>query len=78
MHIPKPVLEAVDRRARHLKISRNRFIVRALEKELSAESEWSNGFFEELSQAEPDDVAAIDEMMKAIKSKRTRKRAPKL
>ena len=36
IHIPKPLLAAVDRKARTLKISRNRLIVRALEKELTA------------------------------------------
>jgi metal-responsive CopG/Arc/MetJ family transcriptional regulator len=46
IHIPKPVLEAVDRKARALKMSRNRLILRALEREFTPGSDWSPGFFE--------------------------------
>lgn len=78
VHIPKMVLDKIDRRARTLKISRNRFIVRTLEKELARESEWTPGFFDELAQIEPDDAAAVEEMTASITAKRTRKRAPSL
>ena len=42
VHIPKPLLVAVDRRARALKISRNRLIVQALEREVTEGSTWSS------------------------------------
>jgi Ribbon-helix-helix protein, copG family len=74
VHIPRPILEAVDRRARRLKMSRNRFIVRALEREISDETHWSPGFFERLAETRPEDAATVDEMLDAITQMRTRKR----
>jgi hypothetical protein len=46
VHIPKLLLDAVDRRARALKVSRNRFIVRTLEQEIAERKDWSPGFFD--------------------------------
>ena len=63
IHIPKPLLEAVDRKARALKISRIRLIVRALESELTIGSDWSPGFFEQLGTVAPETVAAVDELL---------------
>jgi len=78
VHLPKPLLEAVDRRARRLKISRNRFIVQALQKELARETEWSPGFFEQFERIDKDDAVAIDEMLAAIRSNRTSKKPHRL
>jgi metal-responsive CopG/Arc/MetJ family transcriptional regulator len=78
LHIPKPLLDEVDRRARRLKMSRNRFIVRAIEREVAAETEWSPGFFEKLAQVSLEEAAAVDEMMDAIRAGRTRKGPPNL
>jgi len=52
VHIPKPLLVAVDRKARTLKISRNRLIVQALEREVAHDSNWSPDFFERLESPE--------------------------
>jgi len=71
IHIPGPVLAAVDRRARALRISRNRFIVRAVEKALAKEAEWSPDFFDSLSELERTDAGAVDEMLVAIRDART-------
>lgn len=76
MHIPKPLLEAADRRARKLGVSRNRLIVRALEKELGAGTDWSAGFFERLRAPEPGIDRAADEMLAAILAGR-RSKPPK-
>ncbi|MBI4703801.1 MAG: ribbon-helix-helix protein, CopG family [Deltaproteobacteria bacterium] len=73
LHIPKPLIDAVDRRARALQISRNRFIVGAIERELERRSDWSPGFFADLADVEPEDVEAVDEMLAAIRMARTRK-----
>src|SRR5262249_31737389 len=70
VHIPKSLLEAVDRRARALRISRNRLIVRALEHELMQSSDWSPGFFEQLSAVDDKTAAAVDEMRAAIRAAR--------
>jgi metal-responsive CopG/Arc/MetJ family transcriptional regulator len=73
IHIPKPLLEAVDRKARALKMSRNRLIVRALERELKPGADWSPGFFERLATVEPKTVAAVDEMLSSVRKARTSK-----
>jgi len=78
VHIPKPLLAEVDRRARELGVSRNRVIVRALESELRARSEWSPGFFEHLASQGPRHAGEVDEMLRTIREARTRKRAPSL
>jgi hypothetical protein len=73
VHIPKPVLDAADRRAKALGISRNRLIVRALERELADASAWTPGFFEALEHSEPGDDAAVDDMLAAIRRGRSTK-----
>jgi metal-responsive CopG/Arc/MetJ family transcriptional regulator len=77
IHIPKPLLDAVDRKARALKMSRNRLIVRALEKELAQGGDWSEGFLEQLSAVDSDTVAAVDEMLAAVRQAR-RSKPPRL
>ena len=74
VHIPSGLLEEVDRRARVLGISRNRLIVRALEREVFAATEWSPGFFETLTAVRPADAEAIDEMLIGIAKGRLSKR----
>ncbi len=76
VHIPKLLLDAADRRARKLGVSRNRLIVRALEKELGAGTGWSSGFFERLRAREAGVDQAAGEMLTAILSGR-RSKPPK-
>ena len=78
LHIPKALLSAVDRRARKLKMSRNRFVVRTLEQALATDVAWSPGFFDELRAVEPDVAALADEVLGTIHAKRTRKGPPAL
>ena len=63
IHIPKPLLEAVDRKARALKVSRDRLIVQAIEKELAPGADWSPGFFEQLREVDADTAAAVDDLL---------------
>jgi predicted transcriptional regulator len=77
VHIPKPLLEAVDRRARAMNVSRNKLIVQALERELTAGADWPPGFFEVLAKADAELVGAVDEMSKAITFARMLKGAPR-
>jgi predicted transcriptional regulator len=76
IHLPKSLLDAVDRRAKAQRMSRNRFIVRALEKELDRAGDWSPGFFETLAEVEPGDDAVVGEMLEAIRTAR-RSRSPR-
>ena len=78
VHLPKPLLDAVDRRARALRISRNQLVRRALEREVSEASDWSAGFFERLRQGSAEGDAAVDEMIKAIRKNRRSKAPPRL
>ena len=78
IHLPQPLLEAVDRRARALRISRNRLIVRALEREIEAGADWSLEFFARLGAADAATVDAVDDMLTAIRSSRRSKRPVKL
>jgi predicted transcriptional regulator len=79
VHLPAALLERVDKRARRLKLSRNQYIRRALERMIEGETAWSDRFLEALRQAEQDtdSHAVIDEMMYGI-ARRSRKRPPKL
>ena len=77
VHIPKPLLSAVDRKARLLGISRNRLIVRALEREM-AEPSWSPGFFDRLLAVDDRTVREVDVMEAAIHAGRRSKPALKL
>ena len=78
VHLPKPLLDAVDRRARALRISRNRLIMLALERELTEGSDWSEGFFEELAAPDASTARAADEMLRAIQAGRTSKEPRRL
>jgi hypothetical protein len=73
VHIPKQLLAAVDRKARALKMSRNRLILRALERELKPGPDWSPGFFERLSAVDSETVAAVDELLAAVRQARKSK-----
>ena len=67
------MLEAADRRARKLGVSRNRLIIRALERELGAGVDWTPGFFERLRAREAGIERAADEMLAAIRAGRRSK-----
>jgi hypothetical protein len=78
IHLPKPLLDAVGRRARSLGVSRNRWIVRALERALRAGGEWSPEFFARLSSVAPETREAVDELLDAVRSRRSSKAPPRL
>lgn len=54
VHLPADLLASVDRQARALAMSRNRYIIRALEQALATETGWSAEFVEELASARSD------------------------
>ena len=79
VHLPPELLKRVDERARRLKVSRNQYVRRALERMIEKETIWSGRFLEALDEAaaDTDGHVAIDEMMQAI-ARRSRKRPPRL
>ena len=78
VHLPKPLLDALDRRARALRVSRNQVIVRALEREMGRATEWSPGFFEQLATTDEATADAVDDLMGAIRAGRRSKAPPRL
>ena len=80
VHLPPPLLESVDRRAADLGISRNRYITRALERAVAAETGWSPAFVEELAAAreDADSARALEELRRVVKASRTSKTPPEL
>jgi metal-responsive CopG/Arc/MetJ family transcriptional regulator len=78
VHLPKPLLEAVDRRARALRISRNQLVVRALEHELQGGADWSPGFFERLAVVDRDTAEDVENLLQAVRKARRSKPARQL
>jgi predicted transcriptional regulator len=78
IHVPKPLLDAVDRKARSLRISRNQLIIRALEREVAAGSDWSAGFFERLEDVDDEIAKVVDELLTQIQRARRSKAPPDL
>ena len=78
VHIPRDLLVAVDRRAKQLGMSRNRLIVRALERDIAGETEWSPEFFEKFSPLSSEDEEALDETLAAVRTNRRSKKPPTL
>jgi predicted transcriptional regulator len=80
VHLPPDLLESVDHRARELGMSRNRYIIRALEQMVDAETRWSSRFVEELETARSDEEGreALEELISVVSSSRTRKGPPEL
>jgi hypothetical protein len=73
VHLPRPLLDAVDRKARALRISRNQLVVRALEREVGEGADWSPGFFERLSDVDADTVEAVEELLRDVRKARRSK-----
>lgn len=78
VHIPAALLEAVDRRASALRLSRNRLIVRALEREVNEPSGWSPEFFDRLRNVDADTEKAVDELLAAVRDARRSKKPREL
>ena len=78
VHLPPKLILAVDRRARALGVSRNRVIVRALEREVDERAAWRPEFLDALRQVEPEVGAAVDDMATAIRRGRRSKTPPRL
>ena len=78
VHIPPDLLEAVDKRARSLKISRNRFIVEALRRVIELQTGWSPAFIDALGDVGTEEAALVDDVVDAIHGARSSKAPPEL
>ena len=78
IHVPAPLLIAVDRRAKALRISRNRLIVQALEQAVHERSRWSREFLERLRDVDADTAAAVDQLATDVGRARRSKTPPVL
>jgi predicted transcriptional regulator len=80
IHIPDPLLERVDTRAKTLGISRNRLILEALEEKVGARDEWTPELVHML--AEPVSSTAgkeLEDSLAVVRRRRSnRKKMPKL
>jgi len=76
IHIPADLLKSVDRRAKALGLSRNRLIIRALERAVSDRSSWAPEFLEKLRAVDQETTAAVDELLTDVKRAR-HSRAPR-
>lgn len=78
VHVPPALLKSVDRRAKALGLSRNRLIVRAIERVVSDRSGWAPEFLDRLRQVDPMVVEAVDQLAAEVTSSRRSKRRPVL
>ncbi len=80
IHVSPELLASVDRRAGELGISRNRYIVRALERAVESETAWSPRLVEELAAArdDPEGQRAMEELVRVVAANRTCKPPPEL
>ena len=80
VHLPPQLLAMVDRRALDLGVSRNRYIVHALESVVATETRWSAAFVAELAAARADVEGrrALADLRAAVARGRTRKGPPAL
>ena len=73
VHIPAALLKSVDRRAKALGVSRNRLIVKALERAVSERVTWAPEFLGKLRQIDDDTVHGVDELINNVKQARRSK-----
>jgi predicted transcriptional regulator len=78
IRLSEDLLDALDRRAAAEGVTRSRLIIRAVEQSLAARSTWSPGFLKAISSPRPELDEAVDELMDAIRARRSRSEAPAL
>jgi hypothetical protein len=78
VHIPPRLLASAQRRANALGISRNRLIIRALERELGEAEAWSREFLEALRNVDADTSKAAADLLTEVSKRRRSKRPAEL
>jgi hypothetical protein len=74
VHIPPRLLTAAQRRAKALGISRNRLIVRALEREIGEARVWPEAFLRALRDVDADTAEAAGQLLADVSHRRRSKR----
>lgn len=79
VHIPESLLEVVDARAKAQGVSRNRFILRALEAAVDVTESWDPNFLAELRHPlDKEADLAVADMLESIVRARSSKGPPEL
>ena len=78
IRLPEDLIEALDKRAAALGVTRSQLIIEAVEQALQDRSAWSPGFLKAIGTPRPELEEAVDEMMDAIRNRRSRSEAPEL
>ena len=78
IRLPKNLVNALDERAATLGVTRSQLIIEAVEQALEDRSAWSPAFLKAIGTPRPELEEAADEMMGAIRDRRSRSEAPDL
>jgi predicted transcriptional regulator len=78
IRMPEALIHALDRQAAALGLTRSQLIIRAVEQALEEHSAWSPAFLKAVGTPRPELEEAVDEMMEAIRTRRSRNAAPGL
>ena len=78
IRLPEELIDALDRRAAALGLTRSQLIVQAIEQALEEHSAWSPGFLEAIGTPRHELEETADAMMDAIRALRSRNEAPGL
>ncbi len=78
IRLPEELVGALDRRAAALGLTRSQLIVQAIERTLEGYSAWSPAFLKAIGTPRPELEESVDEMMDAIRARRSRSDAPRL
>ncbi len=78
IRLPEDLVEALDERAAALGVTRSQLIIAAIEQALEDRSSWSSGFLKAIGEPRRELDEAVDEMMEAIRERRSRSEAREL
>jgi predicted transcriptional regulator len=78
IRLPDDLIEALNERAAALGVTRSQLIIEAVEQALEDRSAWSPGFLKAVGTPRPELTEAVDEMMEAVRERRSRNETPDL
>ncbi len=78
IRLPEELVEALDKRAAALGVTRSQLTIEAVERALQDQSAWSSAFLKAIETPRPELEEVADEVMDAIREHRSRSDAPDL